>query len=365
MNKINYCCFVSTSDFWNQLKIDINTAKERIWIQCMSFEGDKVGQELTEQLINSPAKSKRFLIDSYSKIVHNDRILISPLAWFNFNLIKERFKTRNCIQKMKSNQINIKFTNPLGFLGIKYPMRNHKKMVIVDDAIYIGGRNFCDHNFIWHDMMVKISFANLTDFLVQDFLATWSGTNLSFNFTSGLIKGWSLNGIYSQTEYTHILNQIALAKNSIEVFSPYISGPFFRQLCQIAKQNNITLKLYIPKNNNKPIFTGYLNYYQRFFSLKLCYVEGKMSHTKAIIVDDQAIFFGSTNFDVVSYYLEQELLFEFNDQTIIQDIKSKLLNQLNWNESTTPTTSIIRQYVSYYLLQFVEKILFFYAKLFS
>ena len=89
-----------------------------------------------------------------------------------------------------------------------------------------------------------------------------------------------------------------------------------------------------------------------------------MSHTKAIIIDDQAIFLGSTNFDLVSYYLEQELLFEFNDQMILQTVRSELLNELDWTASTMPTTSIVRQYTSYFLLQFLEKCLSCYVKLF-
>ena len=364
MSKIDFSCFVSAADFLTQLSADILSAQDRVWIQCMSFEGDEIGQKLTQLLIDSPAQSKRFLVDSYSKIVHNDTILVSPLAWFNISLLQERYKTHRCFQLLQANHVALQFTNPLGFLGIKYPMRNHKKMVIIDDFVYIGGRNFCDHNFMWHDMMIKISFSDLTDFLVQDFLATWSGTNLSFNFKSGVIAGWSLNGLHSHHDYCNILDRLSLATRCIEVFSPYISGPFFRQLCQYAKDNNIELKLYIPESNNKPIFTGYLNYYQRFFSFTLCYVKGKMSHTKAIIIDDQAIFLGSTNFDLVSYYLEQELLFEFNDQMILQTVRSELLNELDWTASTMPTTSIVRQYTSYFLLQFLEKCLSCYVKLF-
>ena len=61
MSKINFSCFVSPADFLTQLSADILSAQDRVWVQCMSFEGDEVGQKLTQLLIDSPAQSKRFL----------------------------------------------------------------------------------------------------------------------------------------------------------------------------------------------------------------------------------------------------------------------------------------------------------------
>jgi cardiolipin synthase len=356
-------CISSSSDFLAQLRYDILRATDRVWIQCMSFEGDAIGQELTELVINSSAHSKRLMVDSYSKIVHNDSVLAFPLAWFNFPLVKERYQTTQCWKKMKSNNVSVQFTNPLGIFGIKYPMRNHKKMIIIDNNVYIGGRNFCDHNFKWHDMMVKINIQSVTDFLVKDFDATWRGENSSDSFESESIKGWSLNGLYSTHDYIDILNRIASAKKRIDLFSPYISGPFLRHLCHKAREKSIELKLYIPEINNKSIITGYLNYYQQRFPLTLCYVSGEMSHTKAIIVDDRTVFFGSSNFDFISYSSEQEILFEFNDDKIVALFKKELFNSLRWEEKATPTTSKVRQHVSYTTLQFIEWLLTQQAKI--
>lgn len=49
----------------------------------------------------------------------------------------------------------MRYPNPLGFLLWNYPPRNHKKIVVIDNTVYVGGLNFSDHNFSWHDMMVR------------------------------------------------------------------------------------------------------------------------------------------------------------------------------------------------------------------
>ena len=348
-------CIPSALDFFDQLRNDISVAKDRVWIQCMSFEGDAIGQQLTEALISSPASDKRLMVDSYSKLVHNDTVLAFPTAWINIPLLKERYQTDQCWKKMKKNKVQVHFTNPLGILGIKYPMRNHKKMIIIDDHVYIGGRNFCAHNFKWNDLMVKIKIPSVTAFLIKDFSSTWSGTDLIESFQSNIVSGWLLNGFYSEHHYNEIINCLSESKKSIEVVSPYISGPFLRKLCHIAREKSIDLKLYIPENNNKPIITGYLNYYQSQFPLKICYIQGDMNHSKVIISDDQKVWFGSCNFDCISYCSEQpEIVISFNDQDIVKQFKNTLFNEMIWQEKIKPTTSKLRQYASYKLLQLVE-----------
>ena len=50
-----------------------------------------------------------------------------------------------------------------------------------------------------------------------------------------------------------------------------------------------------------------------------------MSHMKAILVDDEKLIFGSSNYDLVSYYFEQEVVFMSEDKALIDEFRKKVL----------------------------------------
>eukprot|EP00179_Madagascaria_erythrocladioides_P023850 CAMPEP_0198358008 /NCGR_PEP_ID=MMETSP1450-20131203/129033_1 /TAXON_ID=753684 ORGANISM="Madagascaria erythrocladiodes, Strain CCMP3234" /NCGR_SAMPLE_ID=MMETSP1450 /ASSEMBLY_ACC=CAM_ASM_001115 /LENGTH=111 /DNA_ID=CAMNT_0044064703 /DNA_START=27 /DNA_END=359 /DNA_ORIENTATION=- len=106
----------------------------------------------------SPAEDKRLLIDSYSKLVINDHFIPSLKYLRDGDFRSEVKNTKRLVEEARENGIAVTFTNPLGWMALKYPLRNHKKMVILDSEVsFLGGINFSDHNFAWHDMMVQLS----------------------------------------------------------------------------------------------------------------------------------------------------------------------------------------------------------------
>ena len=71
---------VDASAFWSRLKDDLSRASKSAYIQTFSFEGDRVGAALGRALEKCPAPNRRLLIDGYSLLSHNDRIIPGP-AW--------------------------------------------------------------------------------------------------------------------------------------------------------------------------------------------------------------------------------------------------------------------------------------------
>ena len=58
---------------------------------------------------------------------------------------------------LSDDGVTVHWTNPVGVLFLEFVARNHKKSVVIDDRIvYLGGINVCDHNFAWHDIMLRI-----------------------------------------------------------------------------------------------------------------------------------------------------------------------------------------------------------------
>ncbi|MEP1035429.1 phosphatidylserine/phosphatidylglycerophosphate/cardiolipin synthase family protein [Ekhidna sp.] len=303
-------------------------AKVSLLAQAMTFEGDDAGKWLIDIMKASPAKDKRLLVDSYSKVVINDHF-VKSLKYLNDAAFRNEVKeTANLIDEAKSAGIDVKFTNPIGLFGQKYPLRNHKKMVIADGKIsFLGGINFSDHNFEWHDMMVELYDEKLGNNLVSDFDFTWKGVNQSIAVETNEGMLYLFNGAKSQSIYQHLFQHIKSAKKSVQIISPYISEPLLGVLRSVAA-NGVEITIVSPQENNKSIFKNIILSEQQKGYFQLKEYPG-MSHMKAILIDDIKLIFGSSNYDLVSYYFEQEVVFVSEDQHLIKDFISKVMTKVS------------------------------------
>ena len=316
---------VDSDEFWNCLKADISKAKSNIFIQAMSFEGDTVGQDLGTLVIHSKASDKRILVDSYSKHVINDQFLCNPFSLFNRPLRSEVRATDLLFKTLKQNNVGVKFTNPMGLMFRKYPHRNHKKLIVIDHQIcYLGGFNFCEHNFAWHDMMVRLENNEVARFFAEDFENTWNGNNLSLKKTIDSQQFILFDGVESADLHQEIFDIIGNAKKTIWVISPYITHKYLEELINTANRG-IDVNLISPEKNNKPLLKHYVLHKLAGTPVKFHLYQGRMSHLKAILVDERTLIMGSSNFDFVSYLLEQEIIAILNNQDLVADFKKRIL----------------------------------------
>ncbi len=315
---------VDSSAFKEAFEKVAQEAKKSIYVQAMSFEGDESGEWLIDCLINSPATDIKLCLDSYSKFVINDHFVIS-LKYFKDKAFKEEIRnTKRLVKKAKEHGIQVKYTNPLGFLFLKYPLRNHKKMVVVDDKIaYLGGINFCDHNFEWHDMMIEIESDQIGGYLATDVNETFAGFNQSTRLDTDDSSIYFMDGIRSKDLYDEIFSKIKNAKKSIRLFSPYVSDPLLKYVRENVSRE-VKLDIVSPAINNKSIFRDILLNELKAGYFSFLEYQNRMSHLKAILIDDQILIAGSSNFDFVSYYFEQEVVLVSENIGLIQDFKNKI-----------------------------------------
>lgn len=315
---------LGSASFKQRLEETAANAKESLFVQAMTFEGDAAGEWLLGVMKSSPAKDKRLLIDSYSKVVINDHFIFSLKYLFDEYFRAEIKNTKKVVQEAQKIGIRIQFTNPVGLFGQRYPLRNHKKMVIVDgDISYLGGINFSDHNFAWHDMMVEVQDPILGKKLLDDFEETWKGENQSTSYQLEIGDLFLFNGVKSTKEYKQLFDHVRNAKEEVQVISPYISEPLLQVLRETASKG-IKITIISPRENNKSIFKNIILAEKRkgYFDLK---EYPGMSHMKAILVDDEKLIFGSSNYDLISYYFEQEVVFLSKDRNLINAFKDEVL----------------------------------------
>jgi len=311
--------------FWNALARDLCAAKNLAFVQTFSFEGDAIGRKLADGLIASPARDKRILADSFSKVVLSDKFLYAPANWFDEQLSAEVSATKELHAELRAHDVAIKHGNALGPSPRRLLTRNHKKLIVIDDRIaYIGGINFSEHNAHWHDMMLRIDDPEVATFLRQDFVNCWNGKSISSSrhFQNGEVH--TLDGRSNRAVFARVLRLIENAQHSIFIASPYITFPFYDYL-RDATRRGVFITMLTPQLNNWRYFTDYARWESARCGINLRLYSRGMSHLKAMLIDDRQLIVGSSNFDYLSYRIYEEIVAVISEPEVIANFREQVM----------------------------------------
>ena len=314
---------VGSGAFWERARHDIAAARQRVLVQAMTFEGDAAGLPVAEAIGASQAADRRVLVDDYTRHVVNDTFLALSR---NAALHGEAAETRAMFGRLSAAGAGVRVTNPLGRNPLRYATRNHKKLLVMDDAVWIGGINFSDHNFAWHDMMLRIEHAPTSDWLAAQFDADWSGSVATVGESIAGIDLLSLDGSGNEAGFAPLLEMFAGARRSIEVISAYPTFPFVDAMAAAAK-GGAKVTIYTPRPNNKPVIRDYLLGAAAPAGVELR-LTPMMTHAKAALIDGEALVLGSSNFDFVSHRANAEYVATVRDKTLIAEFEARMLAPL-------------------------------------
>ena len=319
---------VDSAAFWQALRADLAAARDYAYLQTYSFEGDTVGTALAEELLSSRVADRRLLVDSYTRINQSDRWIPSPGFLFNRELREEVRNTRRLVAALRSDGAGVRFGRPFGFLGHRILRRDHKKIILFDDRVaYVGGINFSEHNFEWHDFMVRIEDRDVARFLKGDFLRSWEGRSerSSRRFPELGLDLHALPGRGNREAFGGLVSRIGNAERSIQVISPYLGPPLTRHLAA-AVRRGVKVQVVGPLKNN-------LGYLQRFLfaeaarsGFELHLFEDRMIHMKCMLIDDSVLVTGSSNFDLLSYHgFLAEIVAVIRSPSVIEAFRRRIL----------------------------------------
>ncbi|MEO5511756.1 MAG: phospholipase D-like domain-containing protein [Longimicrobiales bacterium] len=317
---------VDGPEFWASLQEDIANAEHSICIQTLTFEGDLAGTALADALIACRAPRRRVLIDSFNLYFQRDRFVYAPANLRASSPVRaEAQATREMIARLRSAGVEVRYTNPAGVFMHKLLARDHKKLVLIDgDIAYIGGINFCDHNFDWHDMMIRVSRTDVASTLATDFNATWNGLQAPAATRSGDIEILNLDGSGNEVTCRRLLSAIDEAQSSVEVLSPYMTFPFTDAL-RAAVQRGVRVVVVSPAENNRGFLTTYMRAEATRSGFDLRLYQGRMSHLKGMLIDNAELIIGSSNFDWLTYHLLGEVMAVVTNAGIIEEFRRRVL----------------------------------------
>jgi len=321
---MNLRLLVDGPEFWTAFEADARAATTRVFVQTLGLEADEAGHALAALLVSLvPRVECRLVIDDYSHYLLNDRFLYSPRALADAALWREARATYRLVRTLRQHGVEVCWVNPVRGRPYRLAARNHKKILVVDDAVsYFGGINFTAHNFAWHDLMVRVEDPALAGCLRDDVLATFAGRNQALDCTVADGRLILLDGVRNPALQRDVVDLVCAARDEVFIESPYVSGPYLDAL-EAARRGGARVMIATPAANNWSLFDGYLRAECQRRRIELWHLEG-MSHLKAMLVDGRQLVLGSSNFDYFAHHTHQELLFLTRDRALIDDFRTRV-----------------------------------------
>ena len=317
---------VDWDEFFERFADDVKSANEEILVRVLTFEGDSTGWSVAKLLLSALSRKidVSVLVDEYTLWVLSDRVILKPSNFVK--LREERKSTLKMFEDLENAGAKVKVSNPVCRFNIfrSATWRNHKKTICIDRKIaYVGGLNFSDHNRTWHDVMVRIEDRKFAEFISFDFFNDFSGRPKFSTFESEWISCISLDGKDNFKKLRPLFEQIEKARE-IMVECPYVSYPFTDAF--FGKK----VKLITPLDNNRRWVRSYI-FWEACRGNFDVFLFPRMLHTKAMMIDKRDVVLGSSNFDIMTLFQLEVLLFlkgrfadEFFEKVFVRDLERSM-----------------------------------------
>jgi cardiolipin synthase len=235
----------------------------------------------------------------------------------------------------KADIISLRKNGAEVFFFSHFLHRIHRKILVVDEKVaFLGGVNFHQVSRRWNDLMVEVREGKLVSSIVKSFAKVYAecgGKDLAIltqnkrlildKTHTWLIEHFpvknkaSLKKIYKQN--------LRKAEKKITLATPYFmpSHWLVGSLHQ-AVLHGVKVEVLVPRTTNH-FWVNRVNY---FFMFKLSrlgvdfYLEPKMNHAKAMIIDNQEGIMGSHNLDFLSFEINSEVGIFFKEKEAVEKL---------------------------------------------
>ncbi|MBD5248447.1 MAG: cardiolipin synthase [Barnesiella sp.] len=296
--------FHNGKDKFDSLFCDLKKARKFIYLQYYIFEDDKIGNQLADILV------------SKAKAGVKVKVIYDHLG--NFKVKRSFYK------RMREAGVEVYPFFKLTLLrpGARINWRNHRKLCLIDGNVgYLGGMNVADRYIdggkfdVWRDLHLRVTGPILRSFN-HSFCYDWNfmGRPIPEDFAEVEVKPAGDIGMQFITsgptaQWGNIslifLKAIGNAKKSIYIQTPYFlpTEGLLRAL-QAAALSKIDVRVMIPRRSDSAMLShasfSYIKDCLRS-GIKVYLYEPGMLHGKFIIVDDDFVTVGSSNFDFRSF----------------------------------------------------------------
>jgi len=317
--------FTNGKEKFDAFKRDLLAAEKYIHIQYYIIENDTIGNEIGEILKHKVQEGVKV------------RVLYDHVGSFHFDM--------SYFKKLRKAGVDV-----FPFMQITFPefanrinWRNHRKIVVIDGKVgYIGGMNIADRYIDggkmghWRDTHLRVtgdivaalqvSFAIDWNFMKRELIevpvAMVEPGSIAHPVAMQLVTG----GPTSQWVNMAFVFQKAIdsARKCIYIQTPYFlpSDSLLKSL-QVAALSKVDVRLMIPRKPDSLLlrYASY-SYVKQCLDagIKIYFYEPGMLHSKVVVIDDDFVTTGSTNFDFRSF----EHNFESNVLLYSEDFNKRM-----------------------------------------
>ncbi len=318
---------------------EISKAKSSVHLQSFIIMDDAVGREILGALERKAREG-----------------LDVKVLYDRFGSMKAGFMFRRYGKNVKNFSIMPFSCRNRFIMPWAVQLRNHRKLLVIDgETAFIGGINISSNNDIrWsrkdeyiHDLhcLVKgpavgelqfsfvrdwfyVSSQNVFEILKKEYFPPLArhGNSIVRVVSSGPGQD------YEATEKVFMC-AVMTAKSHVWIMTPYFvpEKSFWKLLCASISRG-IEVRIIVPKKNNhwyvqyasQSLFPGLLESGVRIYEK-----EGSFSHAKAMIVDGEWAFMGSSNCDVRSFKLNFELDFVVQGGDFMNELHKQFIYEFS------------------------------------
>lgn len=317
--------FTNGGDKFIALEQDLLQAKDYIHLQYYIFEDDNVGNRISDILIAKARQGVkvRVIYDHVGSIHASNKFFkrMTEAGVMIYPFLRVTFRA---------------FATHINW-------RNHRKLAIIDGKVgYIGGMNIADRYIdggrfeCWRDTHLRIRGAAVGA-LQYSFAADWNfmgqpvleeSTEQSFSFEPQSAAGVQMltSGPTSQWSNIAMVFQKAItgASKCVYIQTPYFLPPeALLKALQSVALSKVDVRIMMPKESDSALMRyASFSYIQECLrsGIKIYLYEKGMLHSKVLIVDDEFVSVGSTNFDFRSF----ECNFESNVFIYSRDVNKRM-----------------------------------------
>ncbi|AYF34043.1 cardiolipin synthase [Vreelandella alkaliphila] len=250
--------------------------------------------------------------------------------------------------------------NPiLRMLGGRIDLRNHRKIVVIDDHItYCGSQNCADPEFRvkakyapWVDLMIRFEgpiarqnqhlfisdwMSHVNDdiraLLHRPLPATRPGICTQVIGTGPTVRYSAMPEMFEALIYS--------ARRSLVITTPYYvpDEPLQAALCASARRGVETLIIFPQRNDSRIVAAASRSYYAELLTagVKIYEYVGGLLHTKSLTLDGEISLIGSANMDRRSFELNYENNILAYDSELAQQIHQRQQHYLNSSVRVDP-----------------------------
>jgi cardiolipin synthase len=314
---------------------DIDAAKKHVHLNYYIWLTDNSGTKMAEALCRA---AKRGVVCRVMADGLGSRDLIRSELW--------RTMENSGVKTAVALPIG---RTPLAPLWTRVDLRNHRKILIIDNRItYCGSQNCADPDFRpkpkfapWVDAMVRfegpiarqnqILFASdwmshvhedLRELILEPWTEHRAGLIAQVVGTGPTIRYSAMPEMFESLMYT--------ARHELMITTPYYvpDEPMQAALCASGRRGVETTLIVPAKNDSWFVAAASHSYYAALLDagVRIFEYEGGLLHTKSLTIDEQMGLIGSANMDRRSFELNYENNILFHDEALTKKIRERQLS---------------------------------------